>query len=71
MRVPILKPRHRLLVAALAVTLVASVVSGREKPAAEIAAPVAPAAKIAALEREPAVELDLSGLQRARKDEAP
>ncbi len=71
MRLPNLKPRHRILVAALAVTLVASVVSGREKPAADIAAPATPAAKIASLEREPAtVDLDLSALQRPKKDEA-
>jgi len=70
MKLPKINARTGLALAALAVTLVASVVSGREKPTADIAAPAARAAKLAALGVAPsAADLDLRALQRPRKEE--
>ncbi len=69
MKLPKINARTGFALAALAVTLVASVVSGREKPAADTVAPAARSEKLAALGASvSAGDLDLRALQRAKKD---
>jgi len=66
-------PRLRLALAALAVALIATVVSGREKPGTQLVAPAAEraAAQISAQNAAPAVDdIDLEKLRRPKKDGA-